>query len=84
MSDGGAEVAAEVWLLPSGSREGSRGWHISLCAAAAGTGRAGVALVWVVAFLGHLSGGGPMSAAVSVPSLVLPAASYLVEQLRPT
>jgi len=43
-------VAAEVWLLLGGSREGSRGWHVSLCAAAVGTGRAEAALLWVVAF----------------------------------
>jgi len=65
---GGVEAAAEVWLLLCGSREGARGWHVSLCAAAAGSGKAGAALFWVVAVLGCLSGRGPMVAAISVLS----------------
>lgn len=55
-------------LLLGGSREGARGWHISLISDAVGSDRVRVAPAWVVAFLGCLSGGGPKGAAVFLPS----------------
>jgi len=63
-------VAPKVWLILGDSRDGARGWHRSLPAAAAGSGRLREALPWarVVAFFGCLSSSSPISATVCVPA----------------
>lgn len=64
-------MTSRVWLLLGSSGDGARGWHRSFPAAAAGSGRLGVALPLPGSgdgFLAALEQQGPLGATVCVPA----------------